>query len=49
MSGSMKVLLAEDDEDTARFVERGLTELGHNLVVAATWAELAAPAFDGRV
>lgn len=30
----MKVLIAEDDEDTARFVRRGLSELGHNIIVA---------------
>ena len=31
----MRILLAEDDEDTAGFVERGLGELGHNVVVAS--------------
>jgi two-component system OmpR family response regulator len=30
----MRILLAEDDEDTAGFVVRGLGELGHNVVVA---------------
>ncbi len=30
----MRILLAEDDIDTAAFVERGLAELGHNVVVA---------------
>ena len=30
----MRILLAEDDTETAAFVERGLTELGHNVVVA---------------
>lgn len=30
----MRILLAEDDIDTANFVERGLTELGHNVLVA---------------
>jgi two-component system OmpR family response regulator len=28
----MRVLLAEDDDDTVDYVERGLTELGHSLV-----------------
>ena len=31
----MKLLLAEDDNDTRTFVERGLGELGHNVLVAA--------------
>lgn len=31
----MRILLAEDDSDTAAFVERGLTELGHVVTVAA--------------
>jgi two-component system OmpR family response regulator len=30
----MRILLAEDDLDTATFVERGLAELGHNVIVA---------------
>ncbi len=30
----MRILLAEDDVDTATFVERGLAELGHNVIVA---------------
>ena len=30
----MRILLAEDNLETARFVERGLAELGHNVVVA---------------
>ncbi len=30
----MRILLAEDDIDTATFVERGLAELGHNVIVA---------------
>ena len=29
----MRILLAEDDPDTAKFVERGLSELGHNVAV----------------
>jgi two-component system OmpR family response regulator len=31
----MQILLAEDDEDTAEFVARGLGELGHNVLRAA--------------
>ena len=30
----MKILVAEDDSDTAGFIRRGLGELGHNVVVA---------------
>ncbi|CCA92530.1 response regulator transcription factor [Novosphingobium sp. PP1Y] len=30
----MRILIAEDDGETAGFVERGLGELGHNVVVA---------------
>ncbi|HEY7959175.1 MAG TPA: response regulator transcription factor [Sphingomicrobium sp.] len=28
----MRILIAEDDADTAKFVERGLGELGHNVI-----------------
>jgi len=31
----VKVLIAEDDKETADFVQRGLAQLGHNPVVAA--------------
>lgn len=31
----MRILLAEDDNDTRHFVERGLGELGHNVIAAA--------------
>lgn len=31
----MRILVAEDDNDTAEFIRRGLRELGHNVVVAA--------------
>ncbi|PJG45724.1 DNA-binding response regulator [Sphingobium sp. LB126] len=31
----MRILLAEDDKDTRQFVERGLGELGHNVISAA--------------
>jgi len=31
----MRILLAEDDNDTRQFVERGLAELGHNVISAA--------------
>ncbi|MBR0551761.1 response regulator transcription factor [Stakelama marina] len=30
----MRILIAEDDAETAGFVERGLGELGHNVVIA---------------
>jgi two-component system OmpR family response regulator len=29
----MRILIAEDDADTAEFIQRGLRELGHNLLV----------------
>ena len=32
----MRILVAEDDRDTAGFIERGLSELGHNVLVAGT-------------
>jgi two-component system OmpR family response regulator len=32
----MRILVAEDDQDTANFVKRGLAELGHKTVHAAT-------------
>jgi two-component system OmpR family response regulator len=31
----MRILVAEDDKDTAEFVARGLSELGHNVLRAA--------------
>lgn len=31
----MKILVAEDDSETAHFIRRGLDELGHNVVVTA--------------
>jgi len=31
----MRVLVAEDDTDTAEFIRRGLTELGHDVTVTA--------------
>lgn len=31
----MRILLAEDDSETRQFVERGLGELGHNVISAA--------------
>ncbi len=30
----MRILLAEDDRETAQFIRRGLSELGHNVTVA---------------
>ena len=32
----MKILIAEDDRETAEFIQRGLEELGHNPVIAST-------------
>ena len=32
----MRVLVAEDDEDVSRFIRRGLSELGHNPVMASS-------------
>jgi two-component system, OmpR family, response regulator len=31
----VRILLAEDDEDTAGFIRRGLRELGHNVILTA--------------
>jgi two-component system OmpR family response regulator len=31
----MRILVAEDDSDTAGFIERGLGELGHNVLIAS--------------
>lgn len=31
----MRILVAEDDTDTAEFIQRGLGELGHNVMLAA--------------
>ena len=30
----MRILIAEDDSETAEFIRRGLSELGHNVLVA---------------
>ena len=35
----MRILIAEDDSDTAEFISRGLGELGHNPVVAKNGRE----------
>lgn len=35
----MRILVAEDDEDTAEFIGRGLGELGHNVVHADNGAD----------
>jgi two-component system, OmpR family, response regulator len=32
----LRILIAEDDTETAEFIQRGLEELGHNPVVAST-------------
>ena len=46
----MRILIAEDDLDTAEFVERGLTELGHAPTVVANgseaWMLLSTKEFD---
>lgn len=35
----MRILLAEDDAETAEFIQRGLTELGHNVIRADDGAD----------
>ena len=35
----MRILIAEDDTDTAEFIQRGLGELGHNVTLATTGAD----------
>jgi two-component system OmpR family response regulator len=35
----MRILIAEDDIETAEFIKRGLGELGHNAVIAADGSE----------
>lgn len=35
----MRILVAEDDEETAEFIRRGLGELGHNVLLAGTGAD----------
>lgn len=35
----MRILIAEDDDETAEFVRRGLVELGHNVVLASNGAD----------
>ena len=35
----MRILIAEDDDETAEFVRRGLVELGHNVVLARNGAD----------
>ena len=49
----MRVLIAEDDPDTAEFIDRGLVELGHNNVVVASgseaWMLLSTEEFDVAV
>jgi len=46
----MRILIAEDDVDTAEFVKRGLIELGHTLSVVANgseaWLLLSTEEFD---
>ena len=32
----MRILIAEDDKETAEFIQRGLEQLGHNPIVAST-------------
>ena len=45
----MRILLIEDDEDTARFVTRGLAELGHTVVRAANGRDGLYQAMDGEL
>jgi two-component system OmpR family response regulator len=35
----VRILIAEDDTDTAEFIQRGLGELGHNVTLARTGAD----------
>jgi len=35
----LRILIAEDDDETAEFVRRGLAELGHNVVLASNGAD----------
>ena len=46
----MRILIAEDDSDTAEFIQRGLAELGHSLTVVASgseaWLLLSTEPFD---
>ena len=42
----MRILIAEDDDDTAEFIRRGLSELGHNPVVADNGVGRPAHSFD---
>lgn len=46
----MRILIAEDDSETAEFVSRGLVELGHNPTVVASgseaWLLLTTEEFD---
>jgi two-component system OmpR family response regulator len=35
----LRILIAEDDDETAEFVRRGLVELGHNVVLARNGAD----------
>jgi two-component system OmpR family response regulator len=35
----LRILIAEDDDETAEFVRRGLVELGHNVVLASNGAD----------
>jgi len=46
----VRILIAEDDSDTAEFIQRGLAELGHSLTVVASgseaWLLLSTEPFD---
>ena len=45
----LRILLAEDDQDTRQFVERGLGELGHNVVAAVNGEDALHLALTERV
>jgi len=45
----LRILLAEDDKDTRQFVERGLGELGHNVVAAVNGEDALHLALTERV
>lgn len=45
----MRILIIEDDEETARFITRGLAELGHTVVRAANGRDGLYQAMDGEL
>ena len=45
----MRILIIEDDEETARFISRGLGELGHAVVLAGNGRDGLYQAMDGAL